>query len=47
MIDLNREKYWPDQNRILETFFDYLSVEKGLINNTIFYYKRDFKLLGS
>ena len=47
MIDLNWEKYWRDQNRILETFFDYLSVEKGLSNNTIFSYKRDFKLLSS
>ena len=47
MIDSNWEKYWRDQNRILEIFFDYLSVEKGLSNNTIFSYKRDFKLLSS
>ena len=47
MIDSNWEKYWRDQNRILEIFFDYLIVEKGLSNNTIFSYKRDFKLLSS
>ena len=45
MIDLNWEKFWRDQNRILEIFFDFLIVEKGLSQNTIFSYKRDFKLL--
>ena len=39
MINLSWKKYWRDQNRILEIFFDYLSVEKGLSNNTIFSYK--------
>ncbi|MEC7831113.1 MAG: tyrosine-type recombinase/integrase [Pseudomonadota bacterium] len=47
MINLSWKKYWRDQNRILEIFFDYLSVEKGLSNNTIFSYKRDFKLLST
>ena len=45
MIDLNWDKFWRDQNRILEIFFDFLIVEKGLSQNTIFSYKRDFKLL--
>ena len=45
MIDLNWEKFWRDQNRILEIFFDFLIVEKGLSQNTVFSYKRDFKLL--
>ena len=42
---MNWEKFWRDQNRILEIFFDFLIVEKGLRKNTIFSYKRDFKLL--
>ena len=45
MIYSDWEKFWRDQNRILEIFFDFLIVEKGLSQNTIFSYKRDFKLL--
>ncbi len=47
MIDVDWEKYWKDQTRILEVYFDYLLVEKGLTKNTIFSYRRDFKLLSS
>ena len=45
MIYSDWEKFWRDQNRILEIFFDFLIIEKGLSQNTIFSYKRDFKLL--
>ncbi len=45
MIYSDWKKFWKDQNRILEIFFDFLMVEKGLSQNTIFSYKRDFKLL--
>ena len=47
MLDVDWEKYWKGQNRILEVYFDYLLVEKGLTKNTIFSYRRDFKLLSS
>ncbi len=39
------EIYWKDQNKNLEIFFDYLLIEKGLSQSTIFSYKRDIKLL--
>ena len=39
------ETYWKNQNKALEIFFDYLLIEKGLSQNTIFSYKRDIKLL--
>tara|TARA_B100001029_G_scaffold145284_1_gene125551 strand:- start:845 stop:1045 length:201 start_codon:yes stop_codon:yes gene_type:complete len=45
MINSDWKKFWKDQNRTLEIFFDFLIVEKGLSQNTIFSYKRDFKLL--
>ena len=45
MIYSDWKTFWRDQNRILEIFFDFLIVEKGLSQNTIFSYKRDFKLL--
>ncbi|MEC7890205.1 MAG: site-specific integrase [Pseudomonadota bacterium] len=45
MIYSDWTTFWRDQNRILEIFFDFLIVEKGLSQNTIFSYKRDFKLL--
>ncbi len=47
MLDVDWEKYWKGQTRILEVYFDYLLVEKGLSKNTIFSYRRDFKLLSS
>ena len=45
MINSDWKKFWKDQNRTLEIYFDFLIVEKGLSQNTIFSYKRDFKLL--
>ena len=45
MINSDWKKFWKDQNRTLEIFFYFLIVEKGLSQNTIFSYKRDFKLL--
>ena len=45
MIYSDWKTFWRDQNKILEIFFDFLIVEKGLSQNTIFSYKRDFKLL--
>ena len=42
MIYSDWKTFWRDQNRILEIFFDFLIVEKGLSQNTIFSYKRDF-----